>query len=79
MHPDDYPTKETVTAIKAGPNKTNSSYGNWVVYADAHFENFYRSWDYPDKGYYFFTKKRAADWMSEVRIALDNGRKPVVG
>ncbi len=52
-------TKEIVVKINSGIQKTNSTYGNYIVYADAHFDKEGKTWDYPNKGYYFFTKKMA--------------------
>lgn len=57
--------KETITKIKSAPLKTKSTYGNWTVLADAHFKSGSKEWDYPNKNYYFFTKKRALDFIND--------------
>lgn len=52
-------TIEKATRINTGILKTNSSYGKYVVYADASFDNGRTKWEYPNKAYFFFTKKMA--------------------
>ena len=54
----EYATKtiEKITRINTGILKTNSSYGNYVVYADASFNNGIKQWEYPNKSYFFFKK-----------------------
>ena len=69
--------KETVTQIKSIPQKTKSSFGNWCVLADAHFDSDRSSWDYPNKSYFFFTKRRAEGFIAEVNCTLNNNRKAV--
>lgn len=73
-----YIVKERITKINTEPLKTNSSYGNWVVYADAHFNNGSKEWDYPNKSYFFFTKKRALEFIEEANHAINNGRLATV-
>jgi hypothetical protein len=57
----EYATRSTekATKINTGILKTNSTYGNYVVYADASFNKGNKQWEYPNKAYFFFTKKMA--------------------
>ncbi len=73
-HIDEMVTMQSIVKINSEPVKTNSSYGNWVVFADAHFTNDLKQWDYPNKGFYFFTKARALGFINEVNDAVNNGR-----
>ena len=59
---------ETVTKINSEPRKTNSTYGNWVVYADATFNNGSKQWEYPNKAYFFFTKKSANEFINNNQL-----------
>lgn len=59
---------ETVTKINSEPCKTNSTYGNWVVYADASFDNGMKQWQYPNKAYFFFTKKMAIEFINNNQL-----------
>lgn len=69
-----YNVKENITKITSEPYKVKSSYGNWAVTADAHFNNGIREWDYPSKSYYFWTNKKALSFINEVNHAVNNGR-----
>jgi hypothetical protein len=60
---------EKATKIQSQPIKTTrSTFGNWQVLADAEFysEESGRSWNYPSKVYYFWSKKRALEFINEV-------------
>ena len=63
-----YTVKETITTITSEPTKTKTSYGNWVVTADAHFDNGLKSWDYPSKSYFFWSKSRALEFIQKVKV-----------
>ena len=56
---------EKITRITSEPLKAKSSYGNWKVLADVDFysEETGKSWSYPNKNFYFFTKTRALEFI----------------
>ena len=56
---------ETTTNVNPIPQKTNSTFGNWVVFGDAQFNNGFKSWQYPRKPYYFFNKKSAVNFITD--------------
>ena len=58
---------EKVTKIVSEPKKTTrSTYGNWIVLADSSFycEENHNTWNYPAKVYYFWSKKRADEFIT---------------
>lgn len=64
---------ENITAIKSNPIKIKSSFGSWKVLADAHFSNGIREWNYHQKPYFFFSKKRALCFIEQVNKTISNG------
>ena len=57
---------EKITKIVSEPIKiNNSSYGTWKVLADTEFysEENRKFWKYPSKNYYFWSKKRALEFI----------------
>ena len=69
-----YQAKENITKITSEPTQCKTSYGNWVVKANTHFNNGVKEWDYPSKSFYFWTKKRALGFIEQVNHEVNNGR-----
>jgi len=60
-------TIERITRIRSEALKTSrSSYGTWKVLADASFynEETGKSWEYPSKTYYFWSKNKALKFIA---------------
>jgi hypothetical protein len=63
---------EKVTKVKSEPIKSNkSSYGTWIVLADiqCYSEENQKSWEYPNKQFFFWNKNRAIKFINKNQLA----------
>jgi len=58
---------EKILKITSEPHKVKSSYGTWAVAADCKFisEESKKEWNYPSKVFYFWSKKRAIEFIDK--------------